>query len=263
MLDITGRGTTGRDAAGKVPEITLIFWIIKIAATTLGETAGDAASMTLGLGYLVSTAIFAVFFVVVVALQIRAERFHAGLYWLVIVATTTVGTTIADFSDRSLGLGYPGGVAILSALLALSLLSWRLIEGNVSVGRIAAPRAEAFYWATILFSNTLGTALGDYAADDGGLGFEGGALVFGSVLLVIAGAYFWTRLSPTLLFWSAFILTRPLGATLGDTLTKPVKEGGLHLDRISASLVIALFITVWVWLLPSRAGRDPEASPAG
>lgn len=249
-----------RDAAGKVPEITAIFWVIKIAATTLGETAGDAASMTLNLGYLVSTAIFAVFFVIVVALQIRAERFHAGLYWLVIVATTTVGTTIADFCDRSLGLGYPGGVAILSVLLALSLLSWRAVEGTVSVSRIATPRAETFYWVTILASNTLGTALGDYAADDGGLGFEGGALLFGAVLLVIGGAYVWTRLSHTLLFWAAFILTRPLGATLGDTLTKPVKEGGLHLDRITASLVIAAFITACVWFLPSRAGRHPEAS---
>jgi uncharacterized membrane-anchored protein len=252
-----------RDVPAKVPEITLMFWVIKIAATTLGETAGDAASMTLNLGYLLSTAIFAAVFIVVAALQIRAMRFHAALYWLTIVATTTVGTTIADFCDRSLGVGYPGGVAILATLLALSLLCWRVVEGSVSVNRVATPRAESFYWVTILLSNTLGTALGDYVSDDGGFGFEGGAVLFSAMLLVLAGAYLWTRLSHVLLFWATFILTRPLGATLGDTLTKPVQDGGLHLGRIIATLVIAAFIVACVWLVPSRAGRHPEAPATG
>lgn len=252
-----------RDRMGKVPEITLMFWVIKIAATTLGETGGDAASMSLKLGYLVSSAVFFLVFVIVVAWQIRTERFHPALYWLVIVATTTVGTTIADFCDRSLGAGYPGGVMILSGLLALCLLCWRLVEGSVSVNTVATPRAEAFYWVTILASNTLGTALGDYTADDGGLGFEGGALLFGAMLAVLAAAYAWTRLSHVLLFWAAFILTRPLGATLGDLLTKPVQAGGLQLDRFTASLVLAVFIALCVWLVPSRPGSHPQVRAAG
>ena len=246
----------------KVPEVTLPFWIIKIAGTTLGETGGDAVSMTLDLGYAVSTAIFAAIFLALAKAQIRARRFRPALYWLVIVATTTVGTTMADFADRSLGVGYVGGSAILLALLIACLGTWWLVCGSVSVNRIASPREETFYWATILFSNTLGTALGDFLADGGGLGYEGGALVFGAALAVIAALYFLTRLSRTLLFWAAFILTRPLGATLGDTLTKPVAEGGLHLGRILSSLAIAVFIAACVWLLPQRAGTHPGAHAA-
>jgi uncharacterized membrane-anchored protein len=253
--------------ASKVPEITLIFWIIKIAATTLGETGGDAVSMTLNLGYLVGTAIFAALFLILAAAQIRARTFHPPLYWAVIVATTTVGTTMADFADRSLGIGYPGGVAILLALVLLSLGLWWRTEGTVSVSHIAGPRAEAFYWVTILFSNTLGTALGDFLADDGigfggGLGFEGGALVFAAAILLIALAYYTTSISRTLLFWAAFILTRPLGATLGDLLTKPLADGGLNLSRITSSVVIAAFIIACIAVLPQRAGSHPGEAAA-
>ncbi len=247
----------------KVPEITLIFWIIKIAATTLGETGGDAVSMTLNLGYLIGTAIFAALFLVLVSAQIRARSFHPWLYWAVIVTTTTVGTTMADFMDRSLGVGYAGGAAILFALVVLSLGIWWRSEGTVSVNHIDSAKGEAFYWVTILFSNTLGTALGDWAADDGGLGFEGGALVFGAAILVIAAAYFVTSIPRTLLFWAAFILTRPLGATLGDLLTKPQPDGGMHLSRIASSLVIAVFIVGCVAILPQRAGAHPDEAGAG
>jgi uncharacterized membrane-anchored protein len=241
----------------KVPEVTLTFWVIKIAATTLGETGGDAVSMTLGLGYLVSTAIFAALFLVLVVAQIRARTFQSWLYWAVIVATTTVGTTLADFADRSLGIGYTGGALILFVLVMASLGAWWATEGTISVNRISTPHAEAFYWVTILFSNTLGTALGDFVADSGGLGFAGSSLIFGAAILLIAAAYFLTSISHTLLFWAAFILTRPLGATLGDLLTKPVADGGLHLSRITSSLVIAAFIVACIWLLPQRAGSHP------
>jgi uncharacterized membrane-anchored protein len=249
--------TQQTSTASKVPEITLTFWVIKIAATTLGETGGDAVSMTLNVGYLVSTAIFAAIFLVLAAAQIRAKAFHAPLYWAVIVATTAVGTTLADFADRSLGIGYTGGASTLFVLVVSSLGLWWLTCGTVSVNSVTSPREEIFYWATILFSNTLGTALGDFMADDGGLGFEGGSLVFSAALLLIAGAYFFTNLSRTLLFWAAFILTRPLGATLGDLLTKPVSDGGMHLGRITSSLVIATFIVACIWLLPQRAGAHP------
>jgi uncharacterized membrane-anchored protein len=250
-------------ATGKVPEITLTFWVIKIAATTLGETGGDAVSMTLDLGYLISTAIFAVLFLGLVTAQIRARAFYPWLYWAVIVATTTVGTTMADFADRSLGIGYTGGASILFALVLICLAIWWRTEGTVSVRRITSPRAEAFYWVTILFSNTLGTALGDWAADDGGLGFEGGALVFGAAILLIAVACYATSISRTLLFWAAFILTRPLGATLGDMLTKPVPDGGLNLSRITSSLVITAFIVACIAILPQRAGQHPGEAAAG
>lgn len=246
----------------KIPEVTLTFWVLKIAATTLGETGGDAVSMTLDLGYLVGTAIFAAAFLVLAAAQIRAKTFHAPLYWAVIVATTTVGTTMADFADRSLGIGYTGGASILFALVLVSLLAWWRTEGTVSVNTVTTPRAEAFYWVTILFSNTLGTALGDWAADDGGLGFEGGALVFGAAIAVIAIAYYATNMSRTLLFWAAFILTRPLGATLGDLLTKPVADGGLHLGRFASTGVIAVFIIACIAILPQRAGAHPGQHPA-
>ncbi|MBV9654848.1 MAG: hypothetical protein JOZ42_09840 [Acetobacteraceae bacterium] len=243
--------------AGKVPEVTLGFWLIKITATTLGETGGDALSMTLGLGYALSTAIFFAIFLAVVLAQIRATAFHPALYWAVIVATTTAGTTMADFADRSLGVGYAGGSLILFGLLAAVLVAWRVTLGSVSVNSITTPKAETFYWATILFSNTLGTALGDWLADDGGLGYEGGAVVFGAGLAVLAAVYSFTSASRTLLFWAAFILTRPLGATLGDMLTKPVADGGFNLSRISSSGVIAAVIVLCILILPQRPGVHP------
>jgi uncharacterized membrane-anchored protein len=241
----------------KIAAVTLGFWIIKIAATTLGETGGDALSMTMKLGYALSTGVFFAIFLVTVTAQIRARSFHPFLYWGVIVATTTAGTTMADFADRSLGIGYIGGSLILFALLLAVLWAWWRAVGTVSVSAITTPRAEAFYWATILFSNTLGTALGDFLADDSGLGYEGGALVFAGLLAIVAGGYFWTSTSRTLLFWTAFILTRPLGATLGDLLTKPLADGGLALSRISSSAIIALFMVVCILMLPQRAGRHP------
>ena len=244
----------------KVPEITIGFWAIKIAATTLGETGGDAVSMTMNLGYALSTAIFAVFFLALVTAQIRAGRFRPFLYWAVIIATTTVGTTMADFADRSLGIGYTGGTLILALLLALSLGAWWLSVGTVSVNAITTPKIEAFYWATILFSNTLGTALGDFLADEGGLGYAGGALVFGAVLALIAALYVWTSLPRTLLFWAAFILTRPLGATAGDFLDKPHAQGGLELSRVTASAILLLFIILCILVLPQRAGTHPGAA---
>jgi uncharacterized membrane-anchored protein len=245
-----------RQSASKVPEITLVFWIIKIAATTLGETGGDALSMTLNLGYAISSGIFLAFFAAAVAGQLAARRFHRFLYWTVIVATTTLGTTMADFADRSLGIGYPGGSLILFGLVLLSLGVWRAVVGSVSVTAITSRRVEVFYWMTILFSNTLGTALGDWLADSGP-GYEGGALIFGAMLALIAAAYFFTEISHTLLFWAAFILTRPLGATLGDLLTKPVANGGFNLSRIESSATIAVFILACILILPQRAGRHP------
>ena len=246
-----------RQAISKVPEVTLGFWVIKVIATTLGETGGDAVTMTLGLGYLVGTAIFAALFVLAVAAQIRARRFHPALYWAVIVATTTAGTTLADFFDRSLGIGYVGGSSILFALLLATLWLWYRALGSVSVDSVTTPRAEAFYWATIMFSQTLGTALGDFLADTSGLGYSGGALVFGAALAVVAALYFYTGLSRTLLFWAAFILTRPLGATVGDFLDKPVANGGLSLGRFAASAVLLALMAGLVLLLPQRAGRHP------
>ncbi len=249
--------TIQKIASSKVPELTLTFWIIKIAATTLGETGGDAVTMTLNLGYLVGTAIFATILVVAVTAQISARRFHPFLYWAVIVATTTAGTTLADFCDRSLGIGYVGGSSILFALLMAVLGLWYWSLGSVSVSTITSPKAEMFYWATIMFSQTLGTALGDFLADTGGLGYDGGALVFGAALAVVAAAYFYTNVSRTVLFWSAFILTRPLGATVGDLLDKPVADGGLAWGRFTASAVLAAFIAACVLLLPQRAGSHP------
>ena len=241
----------------KVPEVTLGFWIIKIFATTLGETGGDAVTMTLGLGYLVGTAIFAAVLVAAVGAQIAAERFHPFLYWAVIVATTTAGTTLADFFDRSLGIGYAGGASILALLLAATLWLWHRTLGSVSVDTVSTPKAEMFYWATIMFSQTLGTALGDWMADDTGLGYGGGALVFGGALAVVAGLYFYTGVSRVALFWAAFILTRPLGATVGDFLDKPIADGGLALGRFSASAVLLALIVASILLLPQRAGRHP------
>jgi uncharacterized membrane-anchored protein len=242
----------------KVPELTLLFWVIKVVATTLGETAGDAVTMSMNLGYLVGTAIFAGLFVVAVAAQISARRFHAPLFWAVIVATTTAGTTLADYCDRSLGIGYAGGSTILVVLLMGSLLWWRASLGSVSINRIDSRKAEVFYWATIMFSQTLGTALGDWFADPDsglGLGYQGSALVFGGVLALVAAAYFWTRVSRTALFWAAFIVSRPLGATVGDFLDKPIAHGGLELSRYAASGWLAAFIIACIVFVPQRAEK--------
>ena len=248
--------STVERSLSKVPAVTLGFWIIKVFATTLGETGGDAVTMTLDWGYLLGTALFASVFVAAVAAQVAARRFHPFLYWAVIVATTTAGTTLADFFDRSLGIGYVGGSSILFVLLMATLGLWYRSLRSVSVDSITTPRAEAFYWATIMFSQTLGTALGDWMADDTGLGlgYEGGALVFAAALAVVAAAYFYTSVSRTLLFWAAFILTRPLGATVGDLLDKPVANGGLALGRFSASAVLTVLILACILFFPQRAG---------
>ena len=241
--------------AGKVPEVTLAFWVVKVAATTLGETGGDAVSMTLRLGYAVGTAIFLALFLAAAAAQIGARRFHPLLYWAAIVATTTAGTTMADFADRSLGVGYVGGSLLLALLLGLTLWAWRRSTGSIAVEAIEGPRAEAFYWASILFSNTLGTALGDFLASRPGVGYEGGALAFAAALAVAAGAYLLTSASRTALFWAAFILTRPLGATVGDLLTKAHADGGLALSRPGASAAIGGLMLAAILLVPQRAGR--------
>jgi uncharacterized membrane-anchored protein len=250
-------------ALSKVPEVTLIFWVIKIAATTLGETGGDSVTMTLNWGYLAGTALFLVLLIALVIAQIAAKRFHPFLYWATIVASTTFGTTMADFADRSLGIGYTGGSALLFGCLMLVLLLWYWSEGTVSVNTVSTPKVEAFYWAAITFSQTLGTALGDWLADTGGFGYEGGALVFAAGIAIVAALYFWTGVSRVFLFWAAFILTRPLGATVGDYLDKPVHDGGLALSRPLASAVIAVFIVLCVLILPQRAGRHPSAQAAG
>jgi len=249
-------------AFSKVPEITLGFWIIKIAATTLGETGGDSVTMTLNLGYLAGTLIFLAALVALVIAQTSARKFHPVLYWATIIASTTFGTTMADFADRSLGIGYTGGSALLLACLLLVLGAWYASEHTLSVRTVNTPRVEAFYWAAITFSQTLGTALGDWIAETGGLGYERGALVFGAGLAVLAILYFTTNLSRVLLFWAAFILSRPLGATVGDFLDKPVSEGGLALSRPLASAAIAIFIVLCVALLPQRPARVAHAAEA-
>jgi uncharacterized membrane-anchored protein len=246
-----------REATGKVPEVTLGFWIVKILATTLGETGGDAVTMSMNLGYLIGTAIFAAIFAAAVATQMNSRRFHPFLFWTVIVATTTVGTTLADFVDRSLGIGYLGGSSLLAALLLASLAIWHRTMGTVSIGSINSRQAETFYWVTIMFSQTLGTALGDWMADSTGLGYAGGALVFAAGLAVTTAAYFWTKISRTILFWIAFVLTRPLGATVGDFLDKPLNHGGLALSRYTASASLAIVMVLLILLLPQRAGEHP------
>ncbi len=246
-----------QEALSKVPEVTLVFWIIKIAATTLGETGGDTVTMTLNWGYLAGTALFLAALVVFVVLQILADKFHPILYWATIVASTTFGTTMADFADRSLGIGYSGGSALLAALLVITLSLWRWSEGTIAVSTVSTAKVEAFYWAAITFSQTLGTALGDWMADTGGLGYEGGALVFGAALLVIVALYLFSGVSRVSLFWAAFILTRPLGATVGDFLDKPIEQGGMALSRPLASAVLTAFIVVCVLTLPQRAGAHP------
>jgi len=255
--------------ATKVPEVTLGFWIIKILATTLGETAGDAVTMTwlkadvmVNMGYLVGSAIFLTLLVSLVVAQILARKFHPFLYWATIVASTTFGTTMADFADRSLGIGYTGGSLLLFICLMVVLGLWHQSEGTISVNTVSTPRVEAFYWAAITFSQTLGTALGDWIADTGGLGHEGGALVFAGGLAVTAALYYWTDVSRVLLFWAAFILTRPLGATLGDFLDKPLNHGGLALSRPLASAVIAAIMIGLILLIPQRAGSHTQVSTA-
>ncbi|HMN40532.1 MAG TPA: hypothetical protein PKE29_06765 [Phycisphaerales bacterium] len=246
---------TARDIVAKVPQVTLGFWILKILATTLGETGGDSVSMSMGLGYLAGTAIFAVLFAGVVVAQILASKFHPVLYWTTIVATTTVGTTLADFATREMGIGYPGGTAILVALLGGSLAAWYLTLGSISVESVRAPRTEVFYWVTIMFSQTLGTALGDWTADSLGFGYAGGAGVFGGLLAIVAGAYYFTRVSRTLLFWAAFVLTRPLGAVVGDLLDKPLAAGGLAMSRYAASGVLIVLIAICILVFPHKPAR--------
>ena len=250
----------------KVPEVTLAFWIIKVLATTLGETGGDAFTMSVlhadkdvqNGGYLIGTGVFFAVFLVAVAAQVMTKKFNPWLYWLTIIATTTVGTTMADLADRSLGIGYAGGSSILFAALLGSLAVWRWSEGTVSVDSVGTPRVEAFYWVTILFSQTLGTALGDWMADTNGLGYENGALVFAAGLVFVTILYFATNVSRVVLFWTAFILTRPLGATLGDLLDKPRADGGMAFSRYAASGILFALIVALVFLLPQRAGRHPR-----
>lgn len=250
------------DALSKVPRVTLAFWIVKILATTLGETGGDALSMSLKLGYAVSTLIFLAFFIVTLIGQLRSSHYHPLFYWAVVVATTTVGTTTSDYLDRSLGLGYVRSSLILFCLVLVVLAVWRRVTGHIAVDRILDRRDETFYWLTILVSNTLGTALGDFTASDLGLGFERGALVFAGLIAVVALLHFATRIGGSILFWAAYVLTRPLGATLGDTLTKPTAEGGLNLGRITSSLVIAAVMVLVVVLTPLR-NREANARAGG
>ncbi|MGE5220018.1 MAG: hypothetical protein ACM3SP_23695 [Chloroflexota bacterium] len=246
---------SSKETPSKVPEVTLIFWLIKIAATTLGETGGDAVSMSMNLGYLLSTGIFGAIFLVAVMIQIRAKRFHPLLYWTTIIATTTVGTTLADFADRSLGIGYAGGTSLLLALLAASLFIWHQSLGSISVATITSSRVEVYYWVTIMFSQTLGTALGDWTADSAGLGYGGSAMVFSTMLVFVCACYYWTTISRTLLFWTAFILTRPLGAVVGDFLDKPLNNGGLALSRYTASAVLLVFIVASILIFSQRAAK--------
>ncbi len=246
----------------KVPAVTLAFWLIKIACTTLGETGGDMMSMSFGFGYADSTAIYFPLFAIAVFLQIRAKTYNPALYWFVIVTTTLTGTTVADFCDRSLHIGYVGGSTLLFAAVLACLGAWRLACGRVSASDIATPRMEAFYWATIFASNTLGTALGDLTSDSSGFGFLGSSGFFALLLAGLVGLHFWTRLSPVLLFWAGFILTRPFGASFGDFLTKPVVAGGLDLSRVTASAALAVAVSVAVLLFSRNAGQHPHQDAA-
>jgi uncharacterized membrane-anchored protein len=258
LMPSPGTDERWRDVAAKVPAVTLGFWVVKILATTLGETGGDSLSMSMGLGYLTSTAIFAVVFASAVALQIGAARFNQWIYWFTIVATTTLGTTIADYVDRSLGIGYAGGTTILIVCLLASFGLWRAVAGSIAVTSIRTPRTEAFYWLTIMFSQTLGTALGDWTADTIGLEYTGGALLFTGLLTVLAAAYRWTGISRTLLFWTAFVLTRPLGAVVGDFLDKPLAKGGLALDRYAASAALLAVIIAILAVRRQHPARRPH-----
>ncbi len=251
-------GETSEILFSKVPQVTLVFWIIKVFCTTLGETGGDAVTMSMNLGYLVGTLIFAAIFLVAVAAQIYAKRFHPFLYWITIIATTTVGTTMADFADRSLGVGYAGGSLILLGLLLGSLGVWYWSMGSISVNTVSTPRVEMFYWVTIMFSQTLGTALGDWSADSAGLGYSGAAAIFGSLLVLVGACHFWTKISKTVLFWLAFILTRPLGAVVGDFLDKPLAVGGLNLSRYYASGALVVLVIVCILVFPQRPGEHTK-----
>jgi uncharacterized membrane-anchored protein len=251
-----------RELLSKVPAITLGFWIIKILATTLGETAGDTVSMSMNLGYLVGTAIFLTALIALVWWQVMATRFHPFLYWATIIASTTAGTTMADFATRSLGIGYTGGSALLLGCVLASLFAWYRTLGSISVDTVREPKAELFYWLTITFSQTLGTALGDWTADTGSLGYLGAAAIFGAMLAILASLYFWTKASRVFLFWAAFILTRPLGAAVGDLLDKPVAKGGLDFSRPLASAVLAAAILALILILPQRAGQHPVENRA-
>jgi len=241
------------ESLSKVPEVTLTFWVVKVAATTLGETGGDAVSMSMNVGYLVGTAIFAAVFAVAVAAQISARGFNPWLYWTTIIATTTLGTTLADWTDRSLGIGYAGGSSLLLALLLATIFFWNRSLGTVAIDSVRSPRSEMYYWITIMFSQTLGTALGDWTADSAGLGYLGSAVLFGALLALVAAAYRWTSASRTALFWAAFILTRPLGAVVGDFLDKPTDAGGLAWSRYTASAALLAFIVACIALFPQRA----------
>lgn len=254
MSIIMNHSTEGN--LSKVPEVTLLFWIIKIVATTLGETGGDAVSMSMNFGYLISTVIFLGIFFAAVFAQIKVDTFRPTLYWTTIIATTTVGTTLADFVDRSLGIGYAGGATLLIALLLSALFIWHRTLGSVSVSTVQTPKAETFYWITIMLSQTLGTALGDWTADSAGLGYSGAAIVFVCLLILVVAAYYWTKFSHTLLFWIAFILTRPLGAVVGDFLDKPISAGGLNLSRYSASAALLTVMLFAVLIFKQRAAKS-------
>ena len=247
--------SANKEVLSKVPEVTLIFWVIKILATTLGETGGDAVSMSMHFGYLASTGIFAVVFICAVIFQMYSKAFHPVTYWVTIIATTTVGTTLADFADRSLGIGYAGGSAMLLTLLLGSLLVWHRSMGSISITTITTPKSEAFYWLTIMFSQTLGTALGDWVADTEGLGYGAGAIIFGTALAITAFAYYKTKISHVTLFWTAFILTRPFGAVVGDFLDKPLTEGGLALSRYSATATLLLLIMFFIFAFEHRPAK--------
>jgi uncharacterized membrane-anchored protein len=247
--------------ASKVPHVTLAFWVIKILATTLGETGGDSVTMSLKLGYAVGTLIFLGFFAVTLVAQVASKRYHPLIYWAVVVATTTVGTTMSDYFDRTLGLGYIKSSMILFCGVLAMLFAWHRATGRIQFENITDKKDEIFYWVTILVSNTLGTALGDFVADDTGLGFERGALVFAGLIALVAAAHFFTKISAVILFWAAYVLTRPLGATLGDTLTKPHSEGGLDLSRYVSSLVIAVLMIVGIFLTSRRSEPASEIAP--
>lgn len=250
--------TETKELISKVPHVTLLFWIIKIFATTLGETGGDALSMSLDLGYLLSTGIFALIFIAAVTVQIKATKFHPYLYWLTIVATTTVGTTLADYATRDMGIGYTGGSAILLTCVVISLVVWRWVMGTVAVESVSTAKAEVFYWVTIMFSQTLGTALGDWFADSLDLGYLVAAAVFGTALLITYLLYRFTNASRVLLFWVAFILTRPLGAVVGDFLDKPLDHGGLNLSRFTASAVLLVLIVAFIYIFPQKPAETAD-----
>ena len=249
-----------RDLLSKVPSVTLMFWVIKIFATTLGETGGDAVTMTWQLGYAVGSLIFLGFFFVTLAAQVASKKYHPFVYWAVVVATTTVGTTMSDYFDRTLGLGYVKSSIILFCGVLLVLFIWRRVMGRIEFENITDRKDEVFYWVTILVSNTLGTALGDFVATDTGLGFERGALVFASLIALVAALHYFTKISDSVLFWAAYVLTRPLGATLGDTLTKPHADGGLNLSRITSSLVIAAIMVVMIILTYKGSRQSTDSS---